>query len=148
MAALPVLNPFAVALAAQTLRDATSASSSPSSLPTPQPSAATGTSPAAATVAPRRRIEDWSESRAVWTMRLGNIFNSLFLCIASIATFFISGATPAPSTFARYILSGYLFFLGILLLSVDLNIASLRQRTRRNFGFLFTYVGRAVYILL
>ncbi len=142
MAALPVLNPFAVALAAQTLRDATSASSSPSSLPVPRPSAAPVATP------PRRRIEEWSESRAVWTMRLGNIFNALFLCTASIATFFISGPTPAPSTFARYILSGYLFFLGMLLLSVDLNIESLRQRTRRNYGFLFTYVGRAVYILL
>ena len=148
MATVPVLNPFAVALAAQVVRDTASASTAPPSilLPASTPSAATATG----SVTPHRKVEiqDWSENRAVWTMRLGNIFNALLLCVASIATFFISSVTPAPSTFARYILSGYLFVLGILLLSVDLNIASLRRITRLNFGFLFTYMGRAVYILL
>ena len=159
MAAVPVLNPFAMALAAQALNAGASSSSPPAST-SPQSVSVVVSSLAAPIVEPvitvgdakrpvlSSSIDTWSENRAVWTMRLGNIFNALLVSFASIATFFISSPEPAPSTFARYILSGYLFFLGLVLMMLDTNIAFFQRTARRNCGFLFTYMGRALYILL
>lgn len=39
-------------------------------------------------------------------------------------------------------------FLGLVMSCVELNMGMFQERIRRNFGFLFSFVGRTAFIML
>ena len=90
-------------------------------------------------------VRHWSKSRALNTMRLCNCCNGCCLIIGAIIAFLIPTGTLLPSA-ATVTLASYVILLGILMMCAECNLMMLQRRLRNNFGFMFTYIGRALYI--
>jgi len=89
----------------------------------------------------------WSDAKAVRMMYLSNMCNGSMLISAAVGSFFIPGET-AVSTLTRIILVAYMVFLGCLMLAMECNLYLIQEKVRLRFGWLFTYSGRAAFILL
>lgn len=50
-------------------------------------------------------------------------------------------------TFSTITVSGYVVFFGMLMTCLECNIGNLAPRFKRNFGFLFSFIGRTVFII-
>lgn len=88
----------------------------------------------------------WSFSRSVRMMRLFNLLNGVLLVIFAIVSFLLPSGSLLPS-FSSITIAGYVVFLGLLMCTVELNLAAVQGRVRRNFGFLFSFAGRAAFVL-
>jgi hypothetical protein len=108
-------------------------------------------------------------------LRFANIFNGLLLMFTAIIVFFVSVVgSDSVSPFAGVVISVYIMcvdaecagrvfvlvvcametgvFLscsvfGVIMICVELNIANLQPLIKEQFGFMFTYRGRALFIL-
>jgi hypothetical protein len=89
----------------------------------------------------------WSRSKALTTMRISNCCNGCCLIGGAIAAFLIPTGTLLPS-FDTVTLSAYVVLLGLLMMCAECNISLLQGKLRNNFGFLFTYLGRSLFIFL
>ena len=101
--------------------------------------------PAAAAAPPERGPLTWSHSRSVRFMRLGNACNGVLLVTFAILSFLLPSGSLLPD-FSSITLSCYVIFLGLLMCTVELNLSPVQARVRRNFGFLFSYLGRALFV--
>jgi COPI associated protein len=63
---------------------------------------------------------------------------------AIVAFLVPSGAIPS---FETVTISGYLVFLGLIMCTLELNFSLLQKKLRRYFGFLFSFLGRSVFIM-
>ena len=52
------------------------------------------------------------------------------------------------ASFDAVTIAAYVCFLGLLMCCVELNMGMLQAKIRRNFGFLFTFAGRTIFLLL
>ena len=89
----------------------------------------------------------WSDEKAIRVMAMSNMWNGVAFICAAVGSFFIPGETPT-TTFARIILVAYMVFLGGLMMAMECSVSMVQERVRERFGWLFTYAGRASFILL
>lgn len=110
------------------------------------PSSSTAASSSSSSPSPHAYdVRQWSKSKALNTMRLCNCCNGCCLIIGAVVAFLIPTGTLFP-TAATVTLAAYVILLGILMMCAECNLAMLQRRLRNNFGFMFTYIGRAMYI--
>ncbi|RHY20423.1 hypothetical protein DYB25_007241 [Aphanomyces astaci] len=81
-------------------------------------------------------------SRVLRLMRLGNVFCSVFQIVAGIGGVFNLIALNVTGA----LLSMYVVLFGLLFLLFECRLKSMESRIRANFGFLFSYNGRAGFI--
>jgi len=89
-------------------------------------------------------VKEWSKSGMLNTLRVLNLVNGLLLILADVLLFIVAAANV---TFTSIVLSVFLVFFGLMLTCLECNIGNLAPRFRRNFGFLFSFVGRASFII-
>jgi hypothetical protein len=78
---------------------------------------------------------------------MGNCCNGLCLATFAVIVFLLPTGSLVPN-FQTITVSGYLAFLGLMMCCVELNIQAIQQVVRRRLGFLFSFIGRAVFIFL
>jgi hypothetical protein len=90
----------------------------------------------------------WTKSKALTTMRMFNCCNGCCLVIAAVIAFLVPGGSSGSilPSFDSITLSAYTVLLGLLMMCAECNMAMLQRKLRSNFGFLFTYAGRAAFI--
>ena len=54
----------------------------------------------------------------------------------------------SPQTFDAITIAAYVVFLGFLMCCVELNFGFFQEKIRRNFGCLFSFTGRTIFLLL
>ena len=90
-------------------------------------------------------ICSWSRRGLVRVVRISSLCNGFCLALCAICGFLLP-TNPLTVSFSTVTLSGYIVFLGLLMCVLELNIGLVQQRLRRSCGFMFSYVGRTVYI--
>lgn len=109
------------------------------------PSEASGASAAAPAPAKTAKgIAGWSKARVVNTLRVLNLLNGLLLILVGILIFIVASFTI---TFTTVTVSIYLVFFGALLSCLECNVGSCAPRFKANFGFMFSFLGRTLFIL-
>ena len=73
-----------------------------------------------------------------------NILNGLVLILGAVLVFITS---IVQVSFTALTVAAYTCFFGLMMICVELNIANVQPRIQNNFGFLFTFIGRAIFIL-
>lgn len=82
----------------------------------------------------------------MFVMRICNGFNGLLLVGTAVSGFFLpSGGFEVEAD--NIVLSAYLVFLGLLMCILELNVAFVQSKLRKNFGALFSYSGRTIFLL-
>jgi hypothetical protein len=89
-------------------------------------------------------VSKWSTKKLLYTLRLCNLSNGLLLILTGILVF-ITGMVNV--TFSTITVSGYVVFFGMLMTCLECQIGNLAPKFRRNFGFMFSFIGRTVFIL-
>lgn len=116
----------------------------------PAPSAtADAAAPAegAAAAQPKRQsmnVAKWGTKRMIYTLRAANLINGLLLVMVGILIF-LSGMVSI--TFTTVTVAAYIVFFGIMITCLECNIGNVAPKFRRNFGFIFSFVGRTVFLL-
>lgn len=115
-------------------------------LPAPggEPSASGDT--AAATQSDKKKggVANWSKTRMLYMLRLMNLSNGLLLIVTGILVF-ITGMVNI--SFASITVSGYVVFFGLLMTCLECQVGNLAPKFKRNFGFMFSFYGRTIFIL-
>lgn len=91
-----------------------------------------------------KSVSSWSTKKLLYTLRVANMSNGLLLVLTGILVF-ITGMVNV--TFSTITVSGYVVFFGMLMTCLECNIGNLAPRFKRNFGFLFSFIGRTVFII-
>jgi COPI associated protein len=97
-------------------------------------------------VKPKTSIFVWPKSRLISSLRFINWLNGIALVVLAIVSLLI----PSLSLIASYstiVLSAYVIFLGLMMCTVEIHLGFLQRRIKKNFGFLFTWIGRGIFIL-
>jgi COPI associated protein len=89
-------------------------------------------------------IRNWSKTKLLRVLRVFNMLNGLTMIATAILVFFVS---IVSISFTSLITSGLVCFFGILLTCLECNILGIAPKLRKNFGFVFSFWGRAVFIV-
>lgn len=112
----------------------------------PAPAPAPAAAPAgAAPAAPQKKgVKDWSTSKVLNVMRLVNVLNGLGI-VASTVLQLLGGLISID--FQTILLSAYAGIFGMLLMCAEMHFSAMDKWIRTRFGFMFSFVGRALFIL-
>ncbi|OQS05568.1 hypothetical protein THRCLA_02325 [Thraustotheca clavata] len=89
-----------------------------------------------------REIKEMETPRLLRLMRVGNILCSLLQIFAGITGI----ASIITFNFTAFFVSLYIVMFGVLFLMFECRIQRLDPSIRKNFGFLYSYKGRASFI--
>jgi hypothetical protein len=83
------------------------------------------------------------------TIRILNLLAAAFLGTVGVLYFiFGSGGTNSTYTLPNIVCSSYLVLFSIMVIIAELRIAKFVSFVALNFGFMFSWFGRAVFLLL
>lgn len=92
----------------------------------------------------RVKSHDFSEASSM--IRLTNLLNAVLIVFVGIwSTFNLGNIAFGEFTFIS--ISAYLTFFGCLLCCFELRIGFIEENVRKYFGFMFTFIGRAVFLI-
>lgn len=96
--------------------------------------------------APKKRttVREWSTTKLTRTLRLVNLCNGIILILLGVLVF-VTGLMSV--SFTSVTVSAYVVFFGTLLSCLECNLSFLSSRFKRNFGFMFSYLGRTGFIV-
>jgi hypothetical protein len=81
-------------------------------------------------------------------MRLANFCNGLALGVLGVIIFLSpEGQLNNEIRFDTVVLSAYVVFIGLVLCCVELGLPALQRWVRLRCGFMFSYIGRATFLL-
>jgi uncharacterized membrane protein YgcG len=95
-----------------------------------------------ATGAVQRKVASTSIQTLTKIMKGVNIINAILLGVAGVFAF-----TIIHGSITRFFISIYLCFFAILLLAFETRYKGLATFIEKNFGFMFTYAGRLVFLV-
>jgi len=94
--------------------------------------------------APPKTVRSWTTAQLKRTLRVANLCNGVTLIALGIIVFIIGMTTVS---FTSVTVSVYTCFFGLLLSCLECNISNLAPRLQRNFGFMFSFTGRTLFIV-
>ena len=100
--------------------------------------------PATSGGAKKSTVTSWSTSQLKRSLRVANLCNGMCLITLGIVVFFV-GVTSI--SFTSITVSCYVIFFGLLMSCLECNISNLAPRLQRNFGFMFSFLGRTLFIV-
>lgn len=110
-----------------------------------QPPEFTGAAPSSAPAAKPKRepIREWSTQKVLRTLRKANMLNGVAMIVFGILGFLNLFFALNITTVTINI---YIMFFGLLLTCLECNFSNLAPKFRRNFGFMFSFLGRIFFI--
>jgi hypothetical protein len=96
------------------------------------------------TGARRSTVTSWSTSKLKSTLRIANMCNGMSLITLGVIVFIVG---LANISFTSITVSCYVIFFGLLMSCLECNIANLAPKLQRNFGFMFSFSGRTLFIM-
>ena len=90
-------------------------------------------------------VASWTDKGMLNTLRCVNMFNGALVILAAVLVF-ITGIVALSFTTAT--LSCYIIAFGLVMMVVECNISNLQSCVRAQCGFLFSFWGRATFIIL
>jgi len=99
--------------------------------------------------APAKGVLGWSTGTALTVMRIANFCNGLALGVLGVIIFLVptEGSNEVSVRFDTLVLSGYVVFIGLVMCGIEIGLPSVQRWVRRRCGFMFSFMGRAVFIL-
>ncbi len=79
-------------------------------------------------------------------LRICNMLNAGLIIFAGVYSF-VNIGNFVPSHLSLFFVSAYLCCFGCLLCCFEIRIKSVEAYTRENFGFMYTYVGRTIFLI-
>ena len=87
-----------------------------------------------------------SENRAAGYVRFFNFINALLLFLTGLFSL-INVANLLTLSISFYFMSFYIMVFGLLLCCFEMRFSWAERRVRDSFGFLYTYIGRTLFLL-
>lgn len=87
-----------------------------------------------------------SENAAAGYVRFFNFINAIVLFIAGLLSL-INVTNILTLSLSFYFMSFYVMIFGLLLCCFEMRFSWSEKRVRESFGFLYTYIGRALFLL-
>lgn len=112
----------------------------------PSAAAVAGAAPAGAAGAPAKAgsVSSWTTKKLLTSLRLINMLNGLLLVATGILVF-ITGIVGI--TFSTITVAAYVVFFGLMMTCLECNVGNLAPKFKKNFGFMFSFIGRTLFIL-
>lgn len=86
--------------------------------------------------------------RALRTLRWINALTGVIIIILQVFNLVSSVINIVSFDMATILLNAYSIYFGLQMFLLELQLKRLGQSLRNNYGFLFSYLGRALYIIL
>ena len=86
--------------------------------------------------------------RALRTLRWINALTGVIIIILQVFNLVSSVINIVSVDMATILLNAYSIYFGLQMFLLELQLKRLGQSLRNNYGFLFSYLGRALYIIL
>ena len=93
------------------------------------------------TGARRSTVTSWSTSKLKSTLRIANMCNGMCLITLGIISWL------SIVSFTSVTVSCYVILFGLLISCLECNIGNLAPKLQRNFGFMFSFSGRTLFIM-
>lgn len=105
--------------------------------------------PPEATTAPavkakRETVAQWPTKKVTRTLRMANMLNGLCMMLTGILVLLVGFVNIS---FTNITVSSYVVFFGMMMMCLECNLGNLAPKFRRNFGFMFSFIGRAIFIV-
>lgn len=92
----------------------------------------------------RTPIREWPTSKVTRTLRCANMLNGICMILTGILVLLVGFVSVS---FTNITVSGYVVFFGMMMTCLECNLGNMAPKFRRNFGFMFSYAGRTVFII-
>ena len=91
-----------------------------------------------------QKIREATPEQVLYWLRVANLSNGLCIIAGGVASFLTPATLLSMTSIA---IAGYIILFGCVLFCFECRLKRMEETIRRNFGFLFSYSGRTIFIL-